>query len=83
MIGMEGVLGLAAGLGEELLSNMLLPLCERTAGTGGAEKGSLLLHCSSCRAGAEWLSYRTIATAGVGVKVNPAVTSSHYSNMAA
>ena len=38
MIGMEGVLGLAAGLGEELLSNLLLPLCERTAGEGSAEK---------------------------------------------
>ena len=49
MIGMEGVQELAAGLREELLSNLLLPLCERTAGTDGAEKGSLLLHCSSCR----------------------------------
>ena len=49
MIDMEGVLGLTAGLGKELLSNMLLPLCERTAGTDDAKKGSLLLHCSSCR----------------------------------
>ena len=49
MIGMEGVQGLAAGLGEKLLSNLLLHLCERTAGAGSAGKGSLLLHCSSCR----------------------------------
>ena len=49
MIGMEGVLGLAAGLGEELLGNLLFPLCERVAGTGDAEKGSLLVHCSSYR----------------------------------
>ena len=49
MIGMEGVQGLAAGLGEELLSNLLVPLCERTVGTGGTEKGSLFLYCSSCR----------------------------------
>ena len=34
---MEGVQGLAAGLEEELLSNLLLPLCERAAGTDGAK----------------------------------------------
>ena len=49
MIDMERVLRLAAGLGKELLSNLLLPLCECVVGTGGAEKGSLLLHCSRCR----------------------------------
>ena len=49
MIGMERVLGLAAGLGEELLDNLLHPLCECVAGEGGAEKGTLLMHCSSCR----------------------------------
>ena len=47
MIGMEGVLGLAAGLGEELLSNLLLPCVNARLGAG-AEKGSLLLHCSRC-----------------------------------
>ena len=49
MISMEGVQGLAAGLGEELLSNLLPPLCECTVETGGTENGSLLLHYSSCR----------------------------------
>ena len=49
MIGMEGVQGSAAGLGEELLDNLLYLLCECAAGEGGAENGSLLLHCSSCR----------------------------------
>ena len=49
MIGMEGVLGLVAGLGEELLDNLLHPLYECAAGEGSAEKGSLLLHYSSCR----------------------------------
>ena len=46
---MEGVQGLAAGLREELLSNLLFLLCERMAGIGSAKMGSLLLHCSSCR----------------------------------
>ena len=83
MIGIEGVQGLAAGLGKELLSNLLLPLCERTAGTGGAEKGSLLLHCATAGAGAEWLSCHTVATAGASAEVSPAVTSSHCSSMSA
>ena len=47
MIGMEGVLGLAAGLREELLSNLLLPCMN--ARQGQTPKGSLLLHCSRCR----------------------------------
>ena len=47
MISMEGVLGLAAGLGEELLSNLLLP-CMNVR-QGQTPKGSLLLHCSRCR----------------------------------
>ena len=41
--------------------------------------------CTVAAAGAdaEWLSCRTVATAGAGVKVSPAVTSSHCSSMAA
>ena len=53
MIGMEGVLGLAAGLGEELLDNLLHSLCEYAAGEGGAENDTLLLHCATAGAGAE------------------------------
>ena len=49
MIGIEEVLGLAAGLRKELLDNLLHPLYECAAGEGGAEKSTLLLHCSSCR----------------------------------
>ena len=44
MIGMVEVLGLAAGLGEELLNNLLLPCMN--ARQGQTPKGSLLLHCS-------------------------------------
>jgi hypothetical protein len=47
IIGMEGVLGLTAGLGKELLSNLLL-LCMNVR-QRQAPKGSLLLHCSRCR----------------------------------
>ena len=47
MIGMEGVIGLAAGLEKELLNNLLL-ISIRAAGAG-AERAPLLLHCSRCR----------------------------------
>ena len=47
MIVIEGVLGLAAGLEEELLSNLLLPCMN--ARQGQAPKGSLLLHYSRFR----------------------------------
>ena len=47
MIGMVEVLGLAAGLGEELLNNLLL-FC-MNAWQGQVPKGSLLSHCSCCR----------------------------------
>ena len=48
MIGMEGVIGLAAGLGEELLSNLLLPCVNAWQGKAAAEK-PLLWYCSCCR----------------------------------
>ena len=48
MIGMVEVLGLAVGLGKELLSNLLLP-CVNARQGASVEKGSLLLHCSRCR----------------------------------
>ena len=66
-----------------MLDNLLHPLCECAAGEGGAEKGSLLLHCNSAGAGAEWLSCRTVATAGTDAIVSPTVTSSHCSSMTA
>ena len=47
MISMVEVLGLAAGLGEELLNNLLLPCMN--ARQGQTSKGFLLLHCSCCR----------------------------------
>ena len=98
MIGMEGVLGLAVGLWEKLLSNLLLPCMN--ARQGQTSKGSILLHCSCCRgrdrrrkapccctvavAGedAERLPCRTVAIAGADAKVSPAVISSHCSSMA-
>ena len=83
MIGMEGVQWLAVGLGEELLSNLLLPLYKRTAGEGGAEKAPCCGTVATAGAGAERLTCRTVAVAGVGAEVSPAVTSSHCSSMAA
>ena len=83
MIGMEGVQGLAAGLGEELLSNLLLPLCEPAAGTGGIERAPCCCIVAAAGAGAERPPQRTVATTGAGVKVSPAVTSSHCSDMVA
>ena len=50
---------------------------------GRRRKGSLLLHCSRCRAGVERLPCYTVATVEAGVKVSHAVTSSHCSSMAA
>ena len=56
MIGMEGVQGLAAGLGKELLSNLLLPLCEHAAGTGGTEGAPYCCTVAAAWAGAPRLS---------------------------
>ena len=47
MIGIEGVQGLAAGLGKELLSNLLLSSV-RAVGAS-VKRAPLLLHCSRCR----------------------------------
>ena len=80
---MEGVQGLAAGLEEELLSNLLLPLCERAAGIGDAERSPCCCIIAAAGADAARLPCRIIATAGADAKVSPAVTSSHCSSMAA
>ena len=55
-IGMEGVQGITAGLGKELLSNLLLPLCEHAAGTGGTEGAPYCCTVAAAWAGAPRLS---------------------------
>ena len=47
MISMVEVLGLAAGLGKELLSNLLLSSVRSSRGR--RRKGSPAMHCSRCR----------------------------------
>ena len=80
MIGIERVLGIAAGLGKELLCNLLLP--SMNAGQGQAPKRApCCCTVATVGAGIERLSCRTVATAGAGAKVSPVVTSSHCSSM--
>jgi len=64
-----------------LLSNLLLPLCERAAGTCGAERALCCCTVAATGADAARLSCRTVATAGAGAKDNTAITSSHCSSM--
>ena len=81
MIDMEGVLGLTAGLGKELLSNMLLPCVN--ARQGQAPRAPCCCTVAAAGAGAKRLPCRTVATAGVGAKVSSTVVSSHRSSMTA
>ena len=78
MIGMEGVQGLAVGLGEELLNNLLLP-CVNTQQRKVPCCGTV----TAAGADAERLTCRTVATAGTGAEVSPAMLSNHCSSMAA
>ena len=50
---------------------------------GGAKNALWYGTVAAAGAGAERLTCRTVATVGAGARVSPAVSSSHYSSMAA
>ena len=59
---MEGVQGIAVGLAEELLDNLLFPCVNTQQGKGGVEKAPCCGTVAVVEAGAERLTCRTVAT---------------------
>ena len=64
-----------------MLSNLLFPGVNARQGQAAPKRAPCYCTVAAAEAGAEWFTCRTVATAGAGVKVNPAVTSDHYSSM--